>query len=56
VVGGAAEPSLAALRFAIGDVRDGSIKRVASAVGEGAAVVGLVHEYVRAASREVAFT
>ncbi|MEO8621566.1 MAG: FAD-dependent oxidoreductase [bacterium] len=29
--------------FAVGDVRAGSIKRVASAVGEGAAVVALVH-------------
>ncbi len=33
--------------FAAGDVRDGSIKRVAAAVGEGAAVVRLVHEYLR---------
>jgi thioredoxin reductase (NADPH) len=30
--------------FAIGDVRHGSIKRVATAVGEGAMVVRLVHE------------
>lgn len=30
--------------FAIGDVRAGSLKRVASAVGEGAAVVSLLHE------------
>jgi thioredoxin reductase (NADPH) len=30
--------------FAIGDVRSGSIKRVASAVGEGAMAVRLVHE------------
>jgi thioredoxin reductase (NADPH) len=30
--------------FAAGDVRQGSIKRVASAVGEGATVVRLVHE------------
>jgi thioredoxin reductase (NADPH) len=29
--------------FAVGDVRSGSTKRVASAVGEGAAVVALVH-------------
>jgi thioredoxin reductase (NADPH) len=29
--------------FAAGDVRSGSIKRVASAVGEGAMVVRLVH-------------
>jgi thioredoxin reductase (NADPH) len=32
--------------FAAGDVRYRSIKRVASAVGEGAAVVRLVHEYL----------
>jgi thioredoxin reductase (NADPH) len=30
--------------FAVGDVRSGSVKRVASAVGEGAVVVRLVHE------------
>ena len=29
--------------FAVGDVRSGSVKRVASAVGEGAIVVSLVH-------------
>jgi thioredoxin reductase (NADPH) len=33
--------------FAAGDVRRGSIKRVASGVGEGATVVRLVHEYLR---------
>ena len=32
--------------FAAGDVRQGSIKRVASAVGEGATVVRMVHEYL----------
>jgi thioredoxin reductase (NADPH) len=32
--------------FAAGDVRKGSIKRVASAVGEGATAVRLVHEYM----------
>jgi thioredoxin reductase (NADPH) len=32
--------------FAAGDVRLGSIKRVASAVGEGATVVRMVHEYL----------
>jgi thioredoxin reductase (NADPH) len=30
--------------FAVGDVRSGSVKRVASAVGEGAIAVRLVHE------------
>jgi thioredoxin reductase (NADPH) len=32
--------------FAIGDVRSGSIKRVASAVGEGAQVVATIHDYL----------
>jgi thioredoxin reductase (NADPH) len=32
--------------FAIGDVRHGSVKRVASAVGAGAIVVAMVHEYL----------
>jgi thioredoxin reductase (NADPH) len=36
--------------FAIGDVRSGSTKRVASAVGEGAAVVAQIHSLL-AASR-----
>jgi thioredoxin reductase (NADPH) len=34
--------------FAVGDVRSGSIKRVTSAVGEGALAVRLVHEYLEA--------
>ena len=33
--------------FAAGDVRHGSINRVASSVGEGATVIRLVHEYLR---------
>jgi thioredoxin reductase (NADPH) len=32
--------------FAAGDVRFGSIKRVASAVGDGATAIRLVHEYL----------
>lgn len=32
--------------FAIGDVRSGSTKRVASAVGEGAAVVAQIHQFL----------
>ena len=32
--------------FAAGDVRSGSIKRCASAVGEGAMAVSLVHQYL----------
>jgi thioredoxin reductase (NADPH) len=42
--------------FAAGDVRRGSIKRVASAVGEGATVVRLLHEHVREDQRERAAT
>ncbi len=34
--------------FAIGDVRSGSVKRVAAAVGEGAAVVAQLHTYLSA--------
>jgi thioredoxin reductase (NADPH) len=34
--------------FAAGDVRRGSVKRVASAVGEGAATIPLVHRFLRA--------
>jgi thioredoxin reductase (NADPH) len=33
--------------FAVGDVRHGSVKRVASAVGEGAIGVSQVHRYLR---------
>ena len=33
--------------FAAGDVRQGSVKRVASAVGEGAATIPLVHRHLR---------
>ena len=32
--------------FAVGDIRAGSMKRVASAAGEGASVVPLVHAYL----------
>lgn len=41
--------------FAIGDVRSGSTKRVAAAVGEGAAVVAQIHGYL-AGLREAAET
>jgi thioredoxin reductase (NADPH) len=40
--------------FAAGDARHGSSKRVASAVGEGAMAVQLVHQYLAAADRETA--
>jgi thioredoxin reductase (NADPH) len=33
--------------FAAGDVRHGSVKRVASAVGEGAVAVSFVHQYLK---------
>ena len=33
--------------FAAGDVRSGSVKRVASAVGEGAMAVQFVHEFLK---------
>ena len=39
------ETSLAGA-FAIGDVRSGSVKRVAAAVGEGAQVVAALHAYL----------
>ena len=34
--------------FAIGDVRSGSVKRVAAGVGEGAAVVAQIHQALAA--------
>jgi thioredoxin reductase (NADPH) len=39
--------------FAVGDIRSGSLKRVATASGEGAAVVPLIHEWL---ATEVAHT
>jgi len=36
--------------FAVGDVRHGSVKRVAAAVGEGSSAVRAVHEYLAATS------
>ena len=44
--------------LAAGDVRAGSVKRVASAVGEGSMAVQLVHAYLSAhrGSREAALT
>jgi thioredoxin reductase (NADPH) len=32
--------------FAVGDVRSGSIKRVAAAVGEGSMAIRLIHEHL----------
>ena len=37
--------------FAAGDVRSGSVKRVASAVGEGSVAVQFVHRYLAEANR-----
>jgi thioredoxin reductase (NADPH) len=39
--------------FAIGDVRSGSVKRVAAAVGEGAQVVATLHGVLAAAARPI---
>jgi thioredoxin reductase (NADPH) len=36
--------------FAVGDVRHGSVKRVASAVGEGSICIRLLHEYLALAA------
>jgi thioredoxin reductase (NADPH) len=35
--------------FAVGDVRSGSVKRVGGAIGEGAAVVAMIHQKLAAA-------
>ena len=32
--------------YAVGDVRSGSVKRVGGAIGEGAAAVALIHDYL----------
>jgi thioredoxin reductase (NADPH) len=36
--------------FAAGDIRRGSVKRVAAAVGEGSIAIRLAHEYLATAS------
>ena len=33
--------------FAVGDVRQGAVRRVASAVGQGSTVVSFVHQYLK---------
>jgi thioredoxin reductase (NADPH) len=40
--------------FAAGDVRQGAVKRVASAVGEGAITIPLVHRYLEGAAAPAA--
>lgn len=32
--------------FAVGDIRSGSVKRIAAAVGEGAQVVATIHSFL----------
>jgi thioredoxin reductase (NADPH) len=44
----------AQLLFAVGDVRHRSIKRVASAVGEGATVISVIHSYLARARNQTA--
>jgi len=39
--------------FAVGDVRFGSTKRVASAAGEGSAAVSSVHQYIQLVNAEI---
>jgi len=38
--------------FAVGDVRSGSVKRVAASVGDGAQVVAAIHQYLAARTNE----
>ena len=33
--------------FAVGDVREGAMRRVASAVGQGSVAVSFVHQYLK---------
>jgi len=47
------ESSLAGV-FAVGDVRSGSVKRVGGAIGEGAAAVAQIHQYLSAAQQPAA--
>ena len=42
--------------FAIGDVRSGSVKRVAAAVGEGAQVVAALHAFLAEAGDRAALS
>jgi thioredoxin reductase (NADPH) len=60
VTGPAADPLRAPLEtsvpgvFAVGDARSGSIKRVGSAIGEGAQVVAALHSYLSGSQQSVA--
>jgi thioredoxin reductase (NADPH) len=37
--------------FAVGDIRSGSVKRVAASVGEGGVAIALVHRYLQLSSQ-----
>ena len=37
--------------FAVGDIRSGSVKRVAASVGEGGMAIALVHRYLQLSSQ-----
>jgi thioredoxin reductase (NADPH) len=37
--------------FAVGDIRSGSVKRVAASVGEGGMAIAYVHRYLQPTSR-----
>ncbi len=39
--------------FAVGDIRSGSVKRVASAVGEGSVVISYVHKYLEKKTNQI---
>jgi thioredoxin reductase (NADPH) len=60
VTGAAADPLRTPLEtsvpgvFAVGDVRSGSVKRVGSAIGEGAQVVAALHSYLSGTHQSVA--
>ena len=53
VITGGNSPLASSVRgvFAVGDVRLGSVKRVGSAIGEGAQVVAELHSFLEAESR-----
>jgi thioredoxin reductase (NADPH) len=42
--------------FAVGDLRSGSVKRVAAAVGDGSVVIQQVHQYLERQPEELAST
>jgi thioredoxin reductase (NADPH) len=58
VTGGGVTPFCASTPgiFAVGDVRSGSVKRVASGVGEGSVVVAAIHRYLELLDQQAAET